>query len=152
MEKIDYTKLMPPPPEDIAEEILRQGAFKHTDIVIFRCDYITNPLTEFKERMAKCICTACKEEWYEHWASDAGCSAYNQKYGINTGNEIIRDGDVFICPHCGAKVTLKHFSHISRYNRFNKTEWITVFGRIEDKFTITEYAVVKQYEADGQIH
>lgn len=147
---IDYTKLIPPPPEDLVEEALRQGAFKNTDKVIFSAEYVYIPLLEKKERMAKCVCTACRAEWYEMWAADEmGCGRYGRHYGIDLGNETVYSGNSWICPHCGTVVNLVHISGINPTSRYNKDAYITVFGRIGTSFTVTDYCIIQQFFKDG---
>ncbi|MBR2503307.1 MAG: PcfJ domain-containing protein [Oscillospiraceae bacterium] len=137
---IDYTKLLPPPPDGLVEEILRQGAFKGTDRVIYKCEYVYNPLTGRKEKMAKCVCTACGDVWYEGWA---------ENYGIYTCEKHIKDKTKMECPNCHSKVTLLHSSHIVEHSCYNNTEWISVFGRIGNKFTVSEYIVIQQFSKNG---
>ena len=115
----DYTQLIPPPPEDLVEEILRQGAFKNTDRIIFSAEYAYIPLIEKKEKMAKCVCTACHDEWYEMWVNDkTGCGRYGKPYGIETQHEKVYSGNTMLCPQCGQLVTLTHISEILAVNVF----------------------------------
>lgn len=139
-EVTDYTQMIPPPPEDLVEEILRQGAFEGTDLVIYKAAYAFNPLTDRSERMAKCVCTACGELWYEGWA---------ENYGIQTCDKHIKDWTDWECPHCHTKVKLKHSSHISENSRFNNSEWIVVFEKIENKFVIAEYVIIQKFSKNG---
>ncbi len=147
---IDYTKMISPPPEDLVEKIICQGAFKHTDRVIFNAEYVYVPLTGRKERMAKCHCTACNEEWFELWAEDEmGCGRHGRPYGIELNNETVYSGNSWICPECGAVVKLTHISEINPNSRYNKGAYISVFGKIGSSFTVTDYCVIQQFHKDG---
>lgn len=139
-EVTDYTQLVPSPPEDLVEEILRQGAFRDRDIVICKHEYVKNSLTEQSESMAKCICTACGEKWYEEWAPN---------YGIYACNKHIKQGAVWNCPNCGAKVKLVHSSEITKYSPYNQSRWITVFNKVDEKLIATEYIVIRQFNKNG---
>lgn len=148
---IDYTKLMPEPPEDLVEAALKQGAFANTDKVIFGAEYVYMPLTGRKERMAKCVCTACGDEWYEMWAADEmGCGRHGRSYGIETEHETVYSGNSWICPQCGNVVNLVHKSEINPTSRYNKNVWITVFGRIGSSFTVTDYCIIQRFFKDGR--
>lgn len=152
MAYVDYTKLIPPPPDDLVSQLIRMGAFKNTEKIIFKCEYVTNPDTHKKEKKALCCCTDCSTIWYEDWTvyeenkySGYGIEIYDNYQGY------VFDGDNWLCPHCGRAVELTHISRINPFSPYNPHRFIGVFGRIEDKFTLTEYCVIKQFYKTGAV-
>ena len=152
MAYVDYTKLIPPPPEDLVSQLIRMGGFHNTEKIIFGCKYIPNPDTGKNEKRALCSCTDCGTQWYENWTgrvtnrySGYGIEVYDNYY------ERVCDGDHWICPHCGRQVELMHISRVNPFSPYNPHRFIGVFGKIDDKFTLTEYCVIKQYFKNGLV-
>ena len=152
MANTDYTKLIPPPPNDLVSQIIRMGRFKNTEKIIFRCEYLLNPDTGKKEKKAMCCCTDCGTIWYEDWTKYEG-NKYSG-YGIEIYDNYqgyVFDGENWLCPHCGRAVELTHISRINPVSPYNPHRFIGVFGRIGEKFTLTEYCVIKQFHKNGYV-
>lgn len=114
-EEIDYTKILPEePPEGMIEWLKSIGCFK-SEGIIYRSEYIINPLTGLKEKMVKCKCTACGGTFYQDYSALNGCSHYAPApFGFfnSKTNEHVISGEDSICPECGAEVTLYHCGNI----------------------------------------
>lgn len=145
---INYASKIPPPPADLVEKLLLMKAFKNTDKIIFKASFVPDIYGGKKERKRLCICTACGEEWYTDWINQG------KRYGIYVDYEypeIYADGEIMNCPFCGERVKLTHSAHIDPVSPYNPSAVIGIFGNIDDKFTITEYRVTKQFHKNGVI-
>ena len=60
----------------IAPDYLREWAEKRNwkeNALLFRCDWLTDPMTEIRSKAARCKCTACGESFWTDWISGGMC-------------------------------------------------------------------------------
>lgn len=148
-QQVDYSGRIPMPPADLVEWAKKQGAFEGYDLCVFRSDFVTNPLTGEKERVAKCACTACGKSWREGWLSAGVCSRWGSGYGIVTAQGAVEDGKILVCPECGATVRLKHISGVNEHSRYNPYVFVMVFDRIDNLFAAVEYCVEQRVSKEA---
>ena len=144
----DYTQLIQPP-EDLVDNILRQGAFAGKDRMIFSCAYVTNS-TGKKEKKRLCRCTACGRQMIFTWVNNNGRKGVvieEERFGVQK----LTDGQSALCPNCGEHVRLSHISGIDPESMYNPYAIIGVFDRIGKALALAEYMVVKQFHKTGEV-
>lgn len=150
---IDYTNLIPPPPEGLKKfaEDVELGKYNR---IIFSHDWDTD-LTGKKNRVAHCVCTSCQSEWYSPWLKEErqpGTRYAYSVYGIKdvVYGEKIWEGHDTLCPYCGEAGRLILKSKVEQHQDWYRNYiTVAVFGRIDDKFTITEWKVIKNFHSNG---
>ena len=152
MEHTDYSGLLPlEPPEGSVEYCQSKGKLVG-DLMIYKVDYVADPITGIKEKKVKVKCTACGETYYLDYVSSYACSMaytstnfgfYNYAYKEN-----ITSGNNTICPECGAQAEAKHISNFySNTYRMPSCHLMTV-QKIENTPALVswymEYVIDKQ--------
>ena len=122
MEEIDYAKDIPnTPPEGIIPWLMEKGYFEDERIV-YRADYEYNPLTDRREKVVKCHCSACERDYIMPYVpAECGCSMQYAPVSFGFFNELTNEtvftGDKTQCPYCGTDAEV---IHIGQYRK-NKT-------------------------------
>lgn len=145
----------------IAPEYLREWAEKRTwkeNALLFKCDWLTDPMTEIRSKAARCRCTACGESFWTDWISGGMCR-YSAAGGIRLWEEgkpkEVTDWQSCRCPECGAEVKARHLRSGSEYageTAFPMTlHHIPVKGE-KDRLALVCWQVVKYFDGAGARH
>lgn len=126
--------------------------------LLFKCDWLTDPMTELRSKAAKCRCTACGAVFWTDWISGGAC-----RHGGAGGIRLWEDGKIQAvtdwhkcrCPECGAEVMARHIRSGSEYG----SEWaypITLHRIPEtgkaDRLALLEWQVKKYFDGAGARH
>lgn len=150
-EEIDYTKILPEnPPEGMIEWLQSQGEFA-SNYIIYKAAYVTNPLTEQKEKMVECKCTACGDTFYQQYvAPDCCCGYASAPFGFF--NELLREtvisSQITMCPYCGAEVKACHTSAIRHGIKVNQVYPVSVH-MIDGKLALLGWCLYKFIDKSG---
>ena len=145
----------------IAPDYLRDWAEKRTwkeNALLFKCDWLTDPMTEIRGKAARCHCTACGESFWTDWISGGMCR-YGGAGGIRLWEESkpreVTDYQSCHCPECGAAVTARHLRSGSEYAgeaAFPMTlHRIPVKGE-KDRMALVCWQAVKYFDGAGARH
>ena len=135
MEQTNYEGLIPTePPEGLIEWMRERGCF-NKEYIVYKQAYVYNPLTEKKEKMVECRCSACGEVYYLPRVEFDGCSnvyarapfGFENIVGDNVENVI--SGTTTICPHCGAQAEAIHCGQM-RYSKTVSEHWPMTVCRV----------------------
>ncbi len=148
METEDYTKLVPfTPPDGLIDWMRGQDLFNE-EFIVYKQEYITDPLTGFKEKKVWCKCTACGEEFYLDKApQEACCAAYAPApFGIvlPDGTTAIAGNDI-MCPSCGEAVELIHSGQCARSRTISEHYPLTV-GKVNERLVLSVWYVQRQLD------
>ena len=145
----------------IAPDWLRAWAEKRTwteNALLFRCDWLTDPMTEIRSKAARCRCTACGESFWTDWISGGMCR-YGGAGDIRLWEEgkpkEVTDWQNCRCPECGAEVKARHLRSGSEYAMeyaYPMTlHRIPVKGE-KDRLALVCWQVVKYFDGAGARH
>ena len=102
---------LPLKPKDDAVDILIKRKQIGKNVLLYRSAFVKNPLSNQKEKMVKCICTACGGECYQTYFKPKSCSGHYipAPFGFisDNGEEII-SGNSCLCPLCASPVEALH--------------------------------------------
>lgn len=117
MSKEFQDELLKKLPEKPSDEVISWWFSSRTtkEAVVYRSSYVIHPSTGLKEKMVKCKCTACGEEYFLDYVPSAGCSRgwSPAPFGFRSvSGENIISGDSWLCQECGTEV---HVMHIGNY-------------------------------------
>ena len=140
---------------------LREWAEKRTwteNALLFKCDWLTDPMTEIRSKAARCRCTACGESFWTDWISGGMCR-YGGAGGIRLWEEgkpkEVTDWQSCRCPECGAEVKARHLRSGSEYA--GETAFPMTLHRIpvkgeKDRMALVCWQVVKYFDGAGARH
>lgn len=145
----------------IAPDYLREWAEKRTwkeNALLFKCDWLTDPMTEIRSKAARCRCTACGETFWTDWISGGLCR-YGGAGGIRLWEEgklkEVTDWQSCHCPECGAEVKARHLRSGSEYageTAYPMTlHHIPVKGE-KDRLSLVCWQAVKYFDGAGTRH
>lgn len=145
----------------IAPDYLREWAENRPwkeNALLFKCDWLTDPMTEIRSKAARCRCTACGESFWMDWISGGMCR-YGGAGGIRLWEEgklkEITDWNSCHCPECGAEVTARHLRSGSEYA--GETAYPLTLHRIpvkgeKDRLALVCWQAVKYFDGAGARH
>ena len=145
----------------IAPGWLREWAEERTwkkNVLLFRCDWLTDPMTEIRSKAARCRCTACGESFWTDWISGGMCR-HGGAGGIRLWEENkpreITDWNSCHCPECGAEVTARHLRSGSEYAE--ETAYPMTLHHIpvkggKDRLALVRWRAVKYFDGTGARH
>lgn len=151
----DYAALLPV----FAPEYLTEWAETrewNKNALLYKCAWVRDPITGLRERAAEVICTACGNEFYAPWSSDASrCPNGGYKTGFWLGTTKFSDGAECNCPECGAAVTTAHITGATEYAR--QHSWPMTLHRIPergkaDRLAMVKWEVQKSFDKLGKRH
>lgn len=144
-----------------APEYLREWAEKRTwtkNALLFKYDWLTDPMTEIRSKAARCRCTACGESFWTDWISGGMCR-HGGAGGIRLWEEgkprEVTDWNSCHCPECGAELTARHLRSGSEYA--GETAYpltlhpIPVKGE-KDRLALVCWQAVKYFDGTGARH
>jgi hypothetical protein len=152
----DWASLLPLQPSDEVLEWLQSKGELKANLLIYRCDWILDPLTNKKRNMVKVKCTACGEEWYEYKITRETCARYGGDsigYYDHATNEDIYHKQSAICPWCGATGEAWHVTHMSKTGFEYDNCTVMTVELIEDRLVpiIWDYYLVFFNNGDKRI-
>lgn len=145
----------------IAPDWLWEWAEKRTwtkNALLFKCDWLTDPMTGIRSKAARCRCTACGESFWTDWLSGGMCR-YGGAGGIRLWEEgkprEITDWNSCRCPECGAELTARHLRSGSEYA--GETAYPMTLYRIpvkgeKDRLALVCWQAVKYFDGAGARH
>ena len=145
----------------IAPDYLREWAEKRTwkkNALLFKCDWLTDPMTEIRSKAARCRCTACGGSFWTDWISGGMCR-YGGAGGIRLWEEgkpkEVTDWNSCRCPECGAVLTARHLRSGSEYA--GETAFPMTLHRIPvkgetDRLALVCWQAVKYFDGEGARH
>ena len=145
----------------IAPDYLREWAEKRTwkeNALLFKCDWLTDPMTEIRSKAARCRCTACGESFWTDWIRGGMCR-YGGAGGIRLWEEgkpkEVTDWQRCRCPECGAEVKARHLRSGSEYA--GETAVPMTMHRIpvkgeKDRLALVCWQAVKYFDGAGTRH
>ena len=154
MEQTNYEGLIPTePPEGLIEWMRERGCFDK-EYIVYKQAYVYNPLTEKKEKMVECRCSACNETYYLPRAEYDGCANVYAPAPFGFENivgdyvENVISGTTTICPHCGASAEAIHCGQM-RYSKTVSEHWPLSVHRVGDRLAIVTWYVCRHLNSDG---
>lgn len=148
MEEVNYANMIPAtPPKGLVPWLLKKGMLKK-ELLVYKMDTVTEPLSGIKERMVKITCTACHESGYEPKVEN-GCSHGGPAFGFihpETG-ETIGSGKRCLCPFCGCEVEAKHITSMSQMECIEA--YPLTISRVEQRLVLQGWCVRKWFERDA---
>lgn len=153
--ELNYAKLLPMrPPDGVIPYLQKQGKLL-THYLVFRQDYVRDPLTGLRERAVRVTCSACGETVFcqraDLYPGVQPCPTSNLRFGFVHPDrcEIVTSGKKTVCPSCGAEVKAKHTSKIRTGTDLFGVFCLTV-GRAADRLTLTEWYFDKNVTKDAR--
>lgn len=150
MSEINYADILPSAPSgellDMAEKY-----WAETNAIVMNVDYITDPLTEQKNKAVHCHCTACNNDFYSDYTSGGGCYLSKVKYGFfNTRtNENTASGSATLCPECGAPVKTIAISDFYRDTyTLGRRRFVEVLN-VQNRVCIVSWIIYKEVNKKG---
>jgi len=128
------------------------------NVLLFKCDWLTDPMTELRSKAARCRCTACGESFWLDWISGGFCR-YGSAGGIRLYEEgkpkEVTDWSSCRCPECGAEVKARHIRSGSVYG--SDFAYPITLHRIpeegkKDRLALVEWQVRKNFDGAGVRH
>lgn len=145
-------KLPTEPPEGLLDWWLQAHETDKNNAIVYRAEYVWNPLTEMKEKMVRCTCTACGQSVYmEYVPADCCCSANaTAPFGYRTvQGEVIYRGMDALCSECGAEVKVYHCGDMGSSCRVLITECPITIEKIDDSVCFFMWCLEKIVFRDG---
>lgn len=141
-------------------QYLREWAAKGTrkrELMLYKAGWYVDPITDLREQVADCRCTACGAEMKLSKISGYVCGGYASEMGFRDMEGMdCRSGTVTKCPDCGAKVTAEHLK--GEHRRYGE-EWAypVTLQRIDgwgetDRLALVEWEVCCWYSWEGTRH
>ena len=142
------------PPTDTHAIMAERGmADKH--ILLYRCEYVRNPLTGRNEKMAKVTCSACGESVYMEHLPAEGCGrgGYSAPgfyhYGLSTP---IRHGDSTICHECGKAATAIQVNYVGRGGYEIDAAIMLSAHKVRGHLCVLDWRICRLMMPDGTVH
>lgn len=121
-----------------------------TNYIVYKSEFVFNPLTGQKERMAWCRCTACNETIYETYLP-AGCHKGLPSFINSQTNEQIGSGQDTICPICGAQVTAHHSTSIGQSRCMQQVFPINLQKLKDNKVALLQWVAERRVNHNGEV-
>ncbi len=142
-----------PPPN--THEIMRERGLANKQILLYRCEYVYNPLTDRKEKMAKVSCSACGATVYMEHIPATGCchNGYTATgfyhYGLQTP---IHHGDCTICHECGCAAEAVHVNYVGRGGYEIEEHFMTSAHRVRGHLAVLRWRISRIMMPEGTVH
>ena len=126
--------------------------------LLFKCDWLRDPMTGIRSKAARCHCTACGEDFWLDWISGGQC-----RYASAGGIRLWEDGKVTEvtdwqscrCPECGEEVRTRHIRSGGEYAveaaRPLTLHRIPEEGK-KDRLALVCWNVRKWFDSEGRRH
>ena len=153
MIKEEILEKLPMVPDGAIEYFEQLGELDY-HLLIYRVGYLTDPITEIKEKSVKVVCTHCQKSFFQTYIPAGGCRpgyapASFGFYNSET-NECIISGDHTLCPSCGAECKAVHISNFGGAHYVpNAFDFVKV-DVIENCLALLKYRFYLGYTKDGK--
>lgn len=156
MEKIDYTEGVPTKPSPEFMEWCKGRFKKLKNYIIYRADYMIDPLEGVRKKAVNCRCTACETEFFMPYKkAGEGCRLYSPaKFGFynSVAEQCVISGDKTTCPYCDEEVEAIHTNQFGKYD--SKTVEVIYpvsVGVYNNRLTIIKWRVCREQYKSGVI-
>lgn len=142
---IDYAKYLPiRPTAEEAEQIWNK--WKPQQYIVYEAGWWWNGLTEMKERVVRCYCSACGGSWI----TDRAVSKNNTApFGFWNMDGPVSNCHETICPECGESVMARHIGSF-RFRLTEETRVMTV-GRVLGCLVLLGWIVQREVDKKGHV-
>ena len=146
--------LFPKEPPDNSVEILKRRGYLKKDVLLYRIEYILDPIAKKKMKVVAATCSACGTTSYlEHSAGDdMGCRYSRASYGfIDPADNCVKgDGNTCICPACGKGMKALHIGSFKSIYGVDDKCFLTVHN-IKGHLAVLEWIANKYVRRDGSV-
>lgn len=144
---------LPLKPKDDAVDILIKRKQIGKNVLLYRSAFVKNPLSNQKEKMVKCICTACGGECYQTYFKPENCSGHYipAPFGFisDNGEEII-SGNSCLCPLCASPVEALHIGAFKSSRSIDYCFFTTV-ENVNGHLVLLNWLLEKIVHSDGSV-
>lgn len=149
----DYTSLVPfQPPEGLLEWTMENAEEMAKNILVYKADWVRDPMTEERCRTARLWCSACQETTCGVYIGGECCHngmsyapfGFLRDWDDGSGKapEVLYSGKETVCPRCGAKVKAQHCGGFRSEYCLGEA-WPMTVDRVEDKLVLTGWSVYR---------
>ncbi|MGN0181441.1 MAG: PcfJ domain-containing protein [Candidatus Ornithomonoglobus sp.] len=121
------------------------------EYIIYKAGWQTDYLTDERERVVECVCTACESMFKMPYVRSCSCSRYSTSgtFGfLDENNETVTSYDKCKCPICGAEATAIHVSCL--YNPRRNTKLVISIHKVDDAAAIIQWKAKYMVYKDGR--
>lgn len=153
MERTQLSDSLPALPPDELIGYCQSHGFLTENALIYRAEYIRDPLTGEKRKYVKVTCSKCGGTVYcEYTQGRGGCSIYSPApFGFihpEYGTEVW-SGDTTVCPDCGAEAKAYHIGSFSREKEIGQCTACTVC-EASGRLAVMYWYIKKTVEKDAR--
>lgn len=151
MDDINYTIDLPTKPPEGLIDFLHREKQLDGDCLVYRVAYLTDPITEQKEKCIEIKCTACGETFYEEYVAGGGCHNSYAPFGFfnSMTKENITSHNETLCPQCGAPTRAIHIGNL-RYDYVIVSVYPITVQVINGKLSLLAWYVKKEVNKIGE--
>jgi hypothetical protein len=142
------------PPED-THAIMAERGMTEKNILLYRCEYVHNPLTGRNEKMAKVTCSACGESVYMEHLPAAGCgrSGWAAPGFFHCGLSVpVRHGDSTICHECGKAAEAVQINYVGRGGYEIDSAIMLSTHKVRGHLCVLDWKICRVMMPDGTVH
>lgn len=142
------------PPED-THAIMAERGMTEKNILLYRCEYVHNPLTGRNEKMAKVTCSACGESVYMEHLPAEGCGrgGYSAPGFFHCGlNVPVRHGDCTICHECGKAAKAVQVNYVGRGGYEIDSTIMLSAHKVRGHLCVLDWKICRIMMPDGTVH
>lgn len=142
------------PPED-THAIMAERGMTEKNILLYRCEYVHNPLTGRNEKMAKVTCSACGESVYMEHLPTEGCGRAGWAapgffhFGLKTP---VRHGDSTICHECGKAAEAVQINYVGRGGYEIDSAIMLSAHKVRGHLCVLDWRICRVMMPDGTVH
>ncbi len=154
-EVLDTVAELPTQPPNEVYQIAVERDLLKGDLLIYKADYVYDPLEQRKRKMCKVICTACGETIWLEQTFGGGCGyGYSPApFGFKLpNNEAVISGNSCLCPMCGAEVEAKHVGAFGGSNTYYiDFDTVATVHNVRGHLCVLSWRIYKKADKDGCI-
>lgn len=142
------------PPED-THAIMAERGMTEKNILLYRCEYVHNPLTGRNEKMAKVTCSACGESVYMEHLPAEGCgrSGWAAPGFFHCGLRVpVRHGDSTICHECGKAAEAVQINYVGRGGYEIDSAIMLSAHKVRGHLCVLDWRICRVMMLDGTVH
>ena len=146
---------LPKLPPSNTHEIMTERGMADKQVLLYRCEYVRNPLTGRNEKMAKVTCSACGESVYMEHLPAEGCGRGGwaapgfYHYGLSVP---VRHGDSTICHECGKAATAIQVNYVGRGGYEIDSEIMLSAHKVRGHLCVLDWRICRLMMPDGTVH
>lgn len=142
------------PPKD-THAIMAERGMTDKHILLYRCEYVHNPLTGRNEKMAKVTCSACGESVYMEHLPAEGCGrgGWEAPGFFHCGlNVPVRHGDSTICHECGKAAEAVQINYVGRGGYEIDSAIMLSAHKVRGHLCVLDWKICRVMMPDGTVH